>query len=132
MFPVEARGVGDDVQLLVDRRGVRHLVEPVPQAAGEVEPDVAAQQAGIDGEPRFPLPPSTCSWCSAASTARSPVAEVRVSAAVQAAASIPAGTGRPSATQSEVSVASRSRTSSPVLSTQLGAGTASRRIILPT
>ena len=77
-------------------------------------------------------PPSTCSWCSAASTARSPAAEVRVSAAVQAAASIPAGTGRPSATQSDFSVANRSRTSSPVLSTQLGAGTASRRIILPT
>lgn len=61
VFPVEARSVGDDVQLLVDRRGVGHLVEPVPQAAGEVEPDVAAQQAGIDGEPGFPLAPSTCS-----------------------------------------------------------------------
>ena len=35
MFPVQARSVGDDVQLLVDRRGVGHLVEPVPQAAGE-------------------------------------------------------------------------------------------------
>ena len=43
----------------------------------------------------------------------------------------PAGTGRPSATQSDFSVASRSRTTSPVLSTQQGAGTASRRIILP-
>ena len=57
MFPVEARSVGDDVRLLVDRRGVGHLVEPVPQAAGEVEPDVATQQAGIDGEPGFALPP---------------------------------------------------------------------------
>ncbi len=61
---------------------------------------------------------------------RFPVAS-RVSAAVQTPASMPAGTGRPSATESEFSVASRPRTSSPVLSAQLGAGTASRRIIVP-
>lgn len=54
MFPVEARSVGDDVQLLVDRRGAGHLVEPVPQADRIVRPRLHDSATEWDRHSRDP------------------------------------------------------------------------------